>query len=271
MDIYWTPYDILFKNRNNSERKMGMIQLILGLVVGLGPSLALYFWLRKRSMETPAYPETCGKALTAGLLATFPIVLLSGVLFLLLRVTGLQETHPLLYQVPYTFIVLAFSEELMKYLSFRRLLKKMQQPYSWRELTVLMAVVAIGFGLAESLLYLIGSNVIVMLIRGIAIPHGGYGAIVGWFYGRSVKTGRRGDRVLGFVLAWLLHGLYDFSLAREFAAFNENLAIAIALTISVLNLALIIALILFVVRTRGNETYTAPLYSAADKESTDIF
>lgn len=243
-----------------------MFQLILGLLAGLAPSLALYFWLRGNVSREPAYPKTCGKALSAGLLSTIPIVAMSGALYLLLRLSGLQTARPLLYQSVYTFIVLAFSEELMKYLSYRRFLKKTEHPYSWLDLTVLMTIVGIGFGMLESLLYLVGSNPIVMLIRGIVIPHGGYGAIVGWFYGRSVKTGRRGDRVLGFVIAWLIHGLYDFSLSEEFAARNESLAVAIALILTVLNLVLIVALIVFVVKARKNEKYTEPLFETKNRD-----
>ena len=244
-----------------------MLQLILGLLAGLAPSLALYFWLRSFVSQEPAYPKTCGKALSAGFLATIPIVATSGALYLLLQWSGLQAARPLLYQAVYTFIVLALSEELMKYLSYRRFLKKTEHPYSWLDLTVLMTIVGIGFGMSESLFYLVGSNLIVMLIRGIVVPHGGYAAIVGWFYGRSVKTGRRGDRVLGFGIAWLIHGLYDFSLSKEFAALNENLAVAIALILSALDLALIIALIVFVVKAKKNEKYTQPLFEAKNKEN----
>ena len=103
-----------------------------------------------------------------------------------------------MYQALYTFIVLSLSEELLKYLFCCRFLRKTEYRCSWLDLTVMMTIVGIGFGMSESLVLLITSNPVIMLIRGIVIPHGGYGAIVGWFYGRSVKTGRRGDRVLRF-------------------------------------------------------------------------
>lgn len=226
-----------------------MIQLFFGLLLGVGPSLALYFWLRGYGNHDPGYKQSCGRALAAGLLATFPVVLFSGLLYLLLRVSGLSA-HPLLYQAMYTFLVLAFSEELMKYLAFRRFLRKTEYAYSRQELPVLMTIVGLGFGMSESLLYALGSNPAVMLIRGISLPHCGYAAIVGWFYAGSVKTGRRGGRVPGLVIAWLLHGLYDFSLAKEFAAANQNLAVALALLLTLLDMALAAALIVFVVKAK---------------------
>lgn len=240
-----------------------MLQVILGLLAGLGPSLALCLWLSRGIKKEPAYRQSCRKAIVAGLISTFPIILTSGALYLLLRLSRLEDVNALLYQAVYTFIVLAFSEELNKYLAFRYFLKKSDAPYSWLDLTILMTLVATGFGISESLVYLINSNAMVMLVRGIAIPHAGYGAIVGWFYGKSLKTGRRGDRVLGFVIAWLLHGLYDFGLAPEFVAINELLTV-VALALAVLELALVIWLIVFAVKARKEKKYTEPLLNATE-------
>lgn len=243
-----------------------MLQLILGLLAGLVPSLALYFWLRGHARQESACEKNFGKALVAGLRATIPIVATSGALDLLMRFSGLRAAQPLFYAAIHAFVVLALVEELMKYLACRRFLRKTQHPYSWLDLTVMMTIIGVGFGMSESIAYLMGSSPVVMLIRGIVIPHGGYGAIVGWFYGRSVKTGRRGDRVLGFGIAWALHGLYDFSLSEEFAALNEDMAAAIALILTALNLALIAALIVFVVKARKNEKYTQPLFETENRE-----
>ena len=238
-----------------------MFQIILCLLAGLGPSLALYFWLSRRLRKEPAYQQSCKKALTTGLSCVFPVVLTSGALYLLLHVTKLQDKNALLYEALYNFIVLALAEELNKYLAFRRFLKKSESPCSWLDLTVFMTIVGMSFGLAESLVYLLGSSPIDMLLRGIVIPHAGYGAIVGWFYGKSLKTGKRGYITLGFVISWLLHGLYDFSLSNEFSALGDA-AMVLAFTLTALNLLLVIGLIVFAVKARKKETYTTPLLNA---------
>lgn len=239
-----------------------MFQIIFGLLAGLGPSLVLYFWLSRRLKNEPAYQQSCKKALITGIVSTFPVLLTSGALYLLLRVTRLQDTNALLYEALYKFIVLAFAEELVKYLAFRRFLKKSDYPCSWLDLTVFMTIVGMGFGLWESLVYLFGSGPMVMLMRGIVLPHAGYGTIVGWFYGKSLKTGKRGFTALGIVISWLLHGLYDFCLSQEFVALSDAIMV-LALVLEALNLVLVIWLIIFAVRGQRNKKYTEPLLNAA--------
>ena len=240
-----------------------MIQIILGLLAGLGPSLVLYFWLSRRVKKEPAYRQSCRKSLITGLVSTFPVLLTSGVLYLLLNLTRLNDTHVLLYQSLYKFIVLALSEELIKYLVFRRFLKKSEYPCSWLDLAIFMTIVGVGFGLSESLAYLFSSGPITMLIRGIVIPHAGYGTIVGWFYGKSLKTDKRGFAVLGVMISWFLHGLYDFSLSQEFVDLGGVAVMILALILEALDLVLVIWLIIFVVKGKRKEKYTEPLLNAA--------
>lgn len=60
------------------------------------------------------------------------------------------------------------------------------------------------------------------------------------------------------MIAWFIHGRYDFSLSKEFAAINDNLVI-VALILAILDIVLVIILIRFVRKTRGQERYTEPL------------
>ena len=188
----------------------------------------------------------------------FPILLCSAVFQIIIRLTGVREKNMLLYEALYTFIVLALAEELVKYLAFRRTLKKKDYRVSWLDVTALMTIVGIGFDLIESLIYAIGASVPVVLIRGICIPHAGYGFLAGYYYGKGVKEGKPAVRKIGFVLAWLLHGLYDFSLSEEFIALNDNL-MAVALLLAVLDIVLVILLVRFVKKAKNQETYTEPL------------
>ena len=121
-----------------------------------------------------------------------------------------------------------------------------------------MTIVGIGFDLIESLIYAIGASFPVVLIRGICIPHAGYGFLAGYYYGKGVKERKPAVRKIGFVLAWLLHGLYDFSLSEEFIALNDNL-MAVALLLAVLDIVLVILLVRFVKKAKNQETYTEPL------------
>ena len=67
----------------------------------------------------------------------------------------------------------ALSEELSKFYMFRRRLKKIEGEHTWLDLIVYSAIVGIGFGLLESIIFVVDSSPLEMLIRGICIPHGG--------------------------------------------------------------------------------------------------
>ena len=235
-----------------------MIVLFLAIIVSFVPALALYWWLKNRIKDEEAYKELCGSALKRGIVSIFPALLFSAVFQIIIALTGLKKSNLLLYEALYTFIVLALAEELVKYLALRRTLKKTDYRVSWMDVTVLMTIVGIGFDLLESIVYAIGASVPVVLIRGICIPHAGYGFIAGYFYGKGVKSGKTGVRRIGFVIAWLLHGLYDFSLSEPFIAINENL-MAAALVLAVMDIVLVILLIRFVRKRKGLEEYTEPL------------
>lgn len=227
-----------------------MIMFILACIVSFIPCIALFLWLRNHTKgDEPAFKKLCDTAMVRGILAVLPIVLLSGSSYVLLRFTKLQDTSPLLYQALYTFIVLAFMEELAKYLAFRGVLKKTDYPCSWLDVTVIMTIVGIGFGLIESVTYAFGASIPVVLVRGISVPHAGFGFIVGYFYGKAMETGKPFYKGFGFALSWLLHGLYDFSLSQEFIAINENLMF-VGLSLALLDIVLVIMAIAFVRRAR---------------------
>jgi len=231
---------------------------IIACLVSFLPFILIYLWLKKRAKDNKTYCKICDKAFISGLLSVLPILLLSMVSNILLNLTGIRKTNPLLYQGLYTFIILAFAEELVKFLCFKKILKKNEYAYSWLDMVALMTIVGSGFGLIESVTYAIGASIPVVLVRGICAPHVGYGFIVGYFYGKGLKNRNSGTKMLGFILAWLIHGLYDFSLSSEFIALNDNL-IAVALVLAVFDIVLVIMLIRFVKKAGKNEKYLVPL------------
>ena len=235
-----------------------MIVLILAIIISLVPAAALYRWLKNRAKADEAYKELCSSALKSGILCVFPVLLVSAVFQIIIRLTGVQEASPLFYEALHNFLVLALAEELVKYRAFRRTLKKTGCRVSWLDVTILMTIVGIGFDLIESIVYAIGASVPVVLVRGICIPHAGYGFLTGYFYGKGVKKGKPAARWIGFVLAWLIHGLYDFSLSDAFLALNDNLAI-VPLALAVLDIVLVIVLVRFVRKAGKEEMYTEPL------------
>ena len=236
-----------------------MLVLILALLAGCVPSLIVFFWFRNfLNKENALYKKNCDRMLVSGFLTTFPVILFSGCTAILFNALGVKSSHPLLYAALHAFITLALSEELSKYYMFRRKLKKIGGEHSWLDLTVYSTIVGLGFGLLESMVYVLESNPVIMLIRGISIPHGGYAAIVGYFYGKSVKENNKGYAVLGVLISLLLHGLYDFSLTEEIETITDASGF-IAVILAVLDLVIIIALIIFINKKKNNPKYTEPL------------
>ncbi len=228
------------------------------LIVSFIPYGALFLWLRTRHKDDPAYRKLCGKALGYGALSVLPAILLSGTSYFVVRLTGVQESNPLLYQAIYQVFIIALMEEIAKYLAFRRVLQKTDYPYSWMDTAALMTLVGTGFGILEAVVYSIGASVPVMLVRGICLPHAGIGFIIGYYYGKGAKFGKPIYKYIGFLIAWVLHGLYDFSLSPELLAINDNLAV-IPLSLALLDIILVIMLIVFVNKAKKREIYTEAL------------
>lgn len=234
------------------------IIVYLGLfLVSILPSIILYKWFNKQS-DDEKYKVICKDALIKGILAVFPILLTSLLLNVFCSVVLHSIKDTLLYKAFYTFFVLAFAEELVKYLAFKKLIKKFDYNYSWFNLTIFMTIVGLGFGCIENTVMTIGSNFIMMVIRGISIGHAGYGFIMGWFYGKMLKTKKKIYGVLGFVIPWILHGLYDFGLTEELLSINDNYAI-ISVSLELLCIIFVFIIIHFVRKRRKDKIYINPV------------
>ena len=238
-----------------------MLVFLLACVVSFVPSVALFLWLRNRLKDEEGYRKLCNQTLVRGVLSVLPVLLLSGVSYFIVRLTRVHQTNPLLYEAVYTFIVLALMEEIAKFLAFRHVLKKTDYAYSWLDAAVLMTIIGLGFGMLESGVYAIGANVPVVLVRGICVPHAGYGFVTGYFYGKGSRNGKPAVKWAGFLLSWLMHGLYDFSLSEEFIQLNDNL-VAVALLLAVMDIVLVLLLIRFAKRVRTQALYNEPLPEA---------
>lgn len=236
-----------------------MIAIILAVLAGCVPSLLLFFWFRNRlNKGNELYKKNCDRMLVSGLLTVFPVFLISACITIIINLSGVKTSHPLLYAGLHTFLVFALSEEVSKFYMFWRKLKKIEGAHSWIDLTIYSTIVGIGFGLLESIVYVLDTNPAVMLVRGISIPHGGYAAIVGYFFAKSIKENKKGYTVLGFLIAFLMHGLYDFSLSEEFLNATDVAAL-IAVILAVMDVVIIIVLIVFICKHKNDPKYTEPL------------
>ena len=238
-----------------------MFLSILFFLLSIIPSVLIVIWLRNRQKDHILYKKKCTYAFVSGAISVLPIILLSGVLYLLsvlFRIALLQNTNALVYQAIYRFIVLALAEEIIKYLTLRFVLKKNPYAYSWADIVAFMVIIGTAFGLVEDIPYAIGATPIIMLVRGFTMGHDGYGFIMGWFYGKSLQTGKKHYGVIAILLPWLLHGLYDFSLSSELLELNDNFAF-LGVSLALLDIVLLILMIRFFIRAKKQERYQQPL------------
>ena len=142
----------------------------------------------------------------------------------------------------------------------KHILKENDYKYSWFDLTIVMTLVGLGFECIETVTIGIGSNIIIMIIRGISLGHAGYGFIMGWFYGKMKKTGKKIYGVLSFLIPLVLHGLYDFGLSQELIELNENFAI-ISILLEVVCLVCVVLIVRFIKKRKDTDIYREPLES----------
>lgn len=229
-----------------------MIVLIAAYLASQIPALLLYLWLKRQKNMPDGYAGRCKKALINGMLCTFPVILMSFILSTLGRLLHFSAAGPVIYRAYYTFFVLALSEELMKFLAMKKVIKGLR--CSWLEVTIYMMLSALGFQVLESVIYAFGSGPIHMFVRGITLMHVGFGFIIGYFYGRAKYFNNKAFAVVGFVISWMLHGLYDWTLSEEVLALDDMVA-AIPVSLAVFCAVLVFVIIRFVIKARKKEQY----------------
>ena len=134
-------------------------------------------------------------------------------------------------------------------------IKNNKYKYNWYNITIFMTIVGLGFGCIENVAYSFGSGIIVMLLKGISIGHAGYGFIMGWFYGKMLKTKKKIYGILSFIIPWLLHGLYDFGLSKELIKVNDNFAF-ISILLELVCIIFVFLIIRFVRKRKDDPKYT---------------
>jgi RsiW-degrading membrane proteinase PrsW (M82 family) len=128
---------------------------------------------------------------------------------------------PALYTFIYAFLVVAFTEEMWKYLVVRWMVywrRNFNEPFDG----IMYCVAAsLGFAAIENVMYVTEGGIGVGVMRMFtSVPgHAMMGVVMGYFMGRArfKYKGFRAwiERMIGFSLAVIIHGLYDFSLMVE--------------------------------------------------------
>ena len=232
-----------------------MILSLLGLVISCIPSIFLYVYLRNLRKDDPGYLSECRCLLRNGILCSFGVAALALAVNIIWSISGPGRDMPLFRAAFKAFILAALTEELVKYLTADKVIKKNAGSVSWLDCIAYSAVVGIGFQLIETVVYMLESNVGQILIRGFTMGHPAYGMLMGYYTGKALYTGKRSFRVFAFVCPFLIHGLYDFSLAEEFQALNDNL-VFVPFIMVLIEMIVLIRILLLIRKERNGTKYT---------------
>ena len=229
--------------------------LVLVFIISLLPYIFIYSFLKKRKKEDTEYQTIYTKALKLGLLQCVGFVILtSGCLYITHIILKLVGVNNFVRNIYYNYIVLALSEEMVKYSMLKRLLKNNNYSYTWLDIVSFMGIIGIGFGLSESLVYAIGANAGMMLVRGISAMHSSYGLLMGYFLGKSKYTNKRLYTFLAIFIPFILHGTYDWCLSATMKNINENIAY-ISFILALVSIVINIVMLVFISKNKSNKKY----------------
>lgn len=258
--------------------------MLLTQLISLPISILLFLWMLRIKKNDPFPKGSVVKMLIAGALTTFGatiLTLLLGVIALAHRlgldaiatilsnpnseatagiVARLNELAgtPTLYSVFIgSFISAAAVEELLKYLAMRLCLRKRDVMKTRMDALVCGAIVGLAFQVLEDLSYASG-NVVTALFRALTPFHFTFGVIMGYYYGRSVATGKRSDRIKGLLIPILVHGLFDFSIN---CLGIDDYYIVLTLAVMLFTFALTVYIIIKIRKWSRNGTLPELLYT----------
>lgn len=149
-------------------------------------------------------------------LGAFLSVLFTLVLtYLAQQVFTVSDQKSLFQQFIRAFFIVAFVEELSKYLIVKYHAQthvEFNEPFDG---IVYAVVISMGFAAVENLLYAFQFGMETALVRGVsAVPaHAAFGILMGYFMGKAKFSNQRMlHNLLGLFTAILFHGTYDFFL-----------------------------------------------------------
>ncbi len=234
-----------------------MLMNVIAFAAALLPAILLYSWVKKRNPEKPGYSRTCKSALIGGLTVAVPVFFTDLVLAVIGYFTHISDISEVLWEFYRTFIMFALVEELWKFLCFRRILKKTECEYSWYDTAAFMTMVGVGFEIIESIVVCFTMNPIQAVVRGVTMMHAVFGFIMGYFYGKAVYTGKKGYCIPAFLLPYLYHAVYDFTLAPVLEKYDWIAFIPVNLAL--ISAVMVIVIIRFFKKAKTGEKYSAPL------------
>ena len=179
-----------------------------------GIAIAIYIYLRDKHEPEPIKLVILSffyGAISLGLDLLFAIPLEK---FANINENDLQE------QAIHAFVIVAFSEELCKFIFVRGILYRNKNFNEPLDGIVYSVMVGMGFATAENIIYVLSGGEGTAIVRMFsAIPaHALFAVLMGYWLGKAKFTHRRATLygVVALLVATLFHGIYDYFLFISF-------------------------------------------------------
>lgn len=228
---------------------MDYYRIILYLLFGILPSLVWLFYYLQKDIH-PEPKKMIVKIFLLGCLVTLPVYLFqleASKALTRLQAFALFTYYPAVFDLLKWFLVIAFIEELFKFLVVKLSVFNSGYLDEPADIMIYMVVAALGFAAVENVLYLfaplgnlsfsaiIQSAATVSFVRfvGATFLHTLCSSLLGYFVVLGISKSRRNIFFLlaGLALATAFHGLYNFSLTTAQSPFNLLIPITILLVL----------------------------------------
>ena len=188
----------------------------LAVMLSCVPGIILMFLIYRMDRIEP---EPVGLILKLFLVGAFIATFLAGTIesFLGMFIDFLFSWDPIVYSFMEAFVLAAATEELVKYQLLKSITWK-HPAFNYRfDGVVYSTMLAIGFDIAENLLYLADNALSTAFMRAAFPGHCVFGIYMGYYYGQAKSHELHGDpegakkmRRKGLFITILIHGGYDF-------------------------------------------------------------
>ncbi|MDO8530315.1 MAG: PrsW family glutamic-type intramembrane protease, partial [bacterium] len=185
---------------------MPFYYLLLYFAFGVLPSIIWLFYYLSKDLH-PEPKRMILEVFLLGMLSTIPVFFLQLGLSFMLKAFYFLYLPPFLAEIIKWFVVIAFTEELFKYLVVRLTLFKSKELDEPLDIMLYMVVAALGFAALENILYLfspienivsfsaiVKTTITISFIRfiGATFLHTLCSALVGYFLALSSVRGHKG-------------------------------------------------------------------------------
>lgn len=242
-----------------------MLEALMSMPVSIG----LLIWISRMKKNDPFPKFTFARLLIFGvisLLVSAVISLIGSMIVILIQIgpeqlgmlmnaetaaqviQGINDASnemtvsSLLIRFARTFVLIGLAEEVLKFLCAKTGMRREGTVHTWKDALLCFAVVAVGFQIAEDIMYSSGSMGIA-IYRALTPFHFTFAVIMGYIWGLGKVKGNRFYTVMALVIPALIHALYDFSVnllrrSDDYAVF----ALAMSLFMFILTVVMILKL-----------------------------